>query len=430
LNSTFRSPALDDMLGILRNRRQTYKCALARFVFSLETGIPKLCYGRLDFLGTGDHPLNDLRLEYENLMLIQTTLSLEDASRLASELAREKRLQLGDVAIQLKGNFNHIAVGRYVPSRQRYAQIRPEWPSVLFEFRLDGDSVGNPPHEPQVKLNLPFYPSGNEATAEFCQLESADYPQTQILFILPDFRARIRAMKLLEGRLGVSVEAREENLENLRAKFYVESDGKRFRSDDLALENGASEFSYDGDLKLAIVHILSAVHGDDIDNRSFSPYGDQARWSEGVLIETSELRVKELIRAGEGPRVEFKSSLPPDEHRFLDSVIAFANTNGGTVLIGVGDNGEVLGIKEKTEDIHMTITNWVSEKCDPPPQISLGEVELDGKRVIVLDISQGADKPYQDIDKGFFVRRGASNRQAKRSEIDAMFRDHQVSRYA
>lgn len=237
-------------------------------------------------------------------------------------------------------------------------------------------------------------------------------------------------MKILEGRLGVSVEAREENLKNLRAKFYVESDSKRFRSDDLALGNGSAEFPYDGDLKLAMVHILSAVHGDDIDNRSFSPYGDQARWSEGVLIETSELRVRELVRAGEGPRVEFKASLPEDQHRFLDSVIAFANTNGETVLIGVGDNGEVLGIKEKSEDIRMTITNWVSDKCDPPPQVSLAEVELDDKRVIVLDISQGANKPYQDIDKGFFVRRGASNRQARRSEIEAMFREHQVSRYA
>jgi hypothetical protein len=200
------------MLGLLQNRRQTYKCVLARFVFSLETGIRKLCYGRVDFLRTGEHALNDLRLEYERLMLIQTTLSLEEASTLASELAQEKRLRLGDVSIQLKGNFNHIAVGRYVPSRQSFAQIRPEWPSVLYEFRLDGDSVGNPPHEPQVKLNLPFYPSGNEATAEFCQLENAGYPQAQILFILPDFRARIRTMKILEGRLGVSVEAREENL--------------------------------------------------------------------------------------------------------------------------------------------------------------------------------------------------------------------------
>jgi hypothetical protein len=418
------------MLGILQDRRLTYKCALARFVFSLETGIPKLCYGRLDFLGTGERLLSDLRLEYEKLMLIQTTLSLEDASTLASELAQEKRLELSDVAIQLKGNFNRVAVGRYVPSRQSLAQIRPEWPSVLFEFRPDGDSVGNPPHDPQVKLNLPFYPSGNEAITEFCQLEGAGYPQTQILFILPDFRARIRAMKLMERRVGVSVEAREESLKNLRAKFYVEGDGRRFRSDDLALDDGSAEFRYDGDLRLVMVHILSAAHGDDIDSRSFSPYGDQARWSEGVLVETSELRVKELVRAGEGSRVEFKASLPEDEHRFLDSVIAFANTNGGTVLLGVDDNGEVSGIKEKTEKTGMTIMNWISEKCDPPPQVSLAEVELDGKRVIILDVPQGANKPYQDIDKGFFVRRGASNRQAKRAEIAAMFSEHQVSRYS
>lgn len=92
LDSTFSSPALDSMLGLIQNRRQTYKCALARFVFSLETGMPKLCYGRVDFLGSGEHAMNELRLEYERLMLIQTTLSLEEASTLASELAQKKRL--------------------------------------------------------------------------------------------------------------------------------------------------------------------------------------------------------------------------------------------------------------------------------------------------------------------------------------------------
>jgi hypothetical protein len=389
----------------------------------------KLCYGRVDFLGSGGNALNDLRLQYEELMLIRKTMSLEEASTFASELDQAKLLRLGDLVIQLKGHFNQITGRSYVPSRQSFAQIRPEWPSVFYEFRLDGDSPGSPPSGPQVKLNLPFYPSGNDAIAEFCELEGAGYPSAQILFVLPDFRARIQAMKILERRLAISVEAREEKLENLRAKFYVESDGKRLRSNDLTLGNGSAEFAYDGDLKLVMAHVLSADDGEDIDSRSFSPYGDQARWGEGVFVETSELRVKELIRAGEGPRVEFKGFLPDDEHRFLDSVVAFANTNGGTILIGVGDHGEVLGIKEKAEDIRMTITNWISDKCDPPPQVVVAEVELDGKRVIVLDISQGANKPYQDADKGFFVRRGASNRQARRSEIEAMFHERSVARY-
>jgi ATP-dependent DNA helicase RecG len=124
----------------------------------------------------------------------------------------------------------------------------------------------------------------------------------------------------------------------------------------------------------------------------------------------------------------FKEKLPPDEHRFLDSVIVFANTNGGTIIVGVSDYGEIVGVEKNLEEIQETITNWISEKCDPRPSFTINQIEIDGKSVIVVDVTSGPSKPYQDLDRGFFVRKAASNRQARRSEVEEMFRIHQVAR--
>lgn len=58
----------------------------------------------------------------------------------------------------------------------------------------------------------------------------------------------------------------------------------------------------------------------------------QARW-------TSE-RLREVIAAGEGRQVEFKRGLPRDE-KTARTLVAFANTRGGLLIVGVGDRGEL-----------------------------------------------------------------------------------------
>lgn len=247
-----------------------------------------------------------------------------------------------------------------------------------------------------------------------------------MIFILPDFRARINQLHVQDGKLSVDVEPRSEKPENLRVKFYVESGGKPTRSSDLAVEGGRAEFAYKGSLHSAMAHLILTTTGEDIDNRLFAPYYSR----EGIIVEASALRVKELAGAGEGLLVELKEDLPSEEHRFLDSVIAFANTNGGTILIGVSDNCEIVGIKKNTQEIRQTITNWISEKCDPRPLFTMNQVEVDAKTVIVVDVPMGSTKPYHHHDRGFIVRSGASNRQARRSEVEEMFRGHQVARYA
>lgn len=402
-----------------------YRGAVARIALLREQGGDKLCFGRMDFFEDPKKTLSEIDFDYGNFRLTGTSLSLDEAKFFVKGLLQDNaRLRTKQLDLPVKGNLNPPSV-RYVASHQSFGAIRPDWPSSLYYFQVDGSLQGYPPQQPLVRLKLPSYPDGNEAVTEFCEL-SGGFGQGQLIFVLPDFRARLNQLRIQEGKLSVDVETRKENPKNLRVKFYVQSSGKPARSSDLALEDGRAEFAFEGDLTSAMVHLILTSSGEDLDNRLFAPYYSRG----GIVIETSELRVKELARAGEGLLVEFKEDLPLDEHRFLDSVVAFANTSGGTILIGVSDDCEIVGVKKNPQEIRETITNWISEKCDPRPSYTMNQLEVDGKTVILVDVANGPTKPYHNLDRGFIVRRGASNRQARRSEVEEMFRSHQVARYA
>ena len=80
----------------------------------------------------------------------------------------------------------------------------------------------------------------------------------------------------------------------------------------------------------------------------------------GWLILNSQ-SLKELLLSGESETVEFKTSFGKEA---IETLVAFANTKGGTILIGVNDKGEVAGVKIG----QVTIQNWVNQiKQTRPP---------------------------------------------------------------
>jgi len=55
-------------------------------------------------------------------------------------------------------------------------------------------------------------------------------------------------------------------------------------------------------------------------------------------------RIEQLIAQGEGPMLDFKKEIS-SVHRIAKSMVAFANHHGGTLLVGVNDNGSINGVK-------------------------------------------------------------------------------------
>ena len=104
----------------------------------------------------------------------------------------------------------------------------------------------------------------------------------------------------------------------------------------------------------------------------------------------------EEILAGESKNVEFKESLPEKSIKYMKSVVAFANGTGGKIIFGIADKTrEVVGFsKEDVFEKMDVIANAVSDSCEPAiiPDISLQTI--DGKTVIVVEVSEGRQRPY------------------------------------
>lgn len=64
------------------------------------------------------------------------------------------------------------------------------------------------------------------------------------------------------------------------------------------------------------------------------------------MFDTSEEGLKKIISKGESQTVEFTERLPPD-NILAKLLVAFANTDGGIILIGIGDNCEIIGMSKK-----------------------------------------------------------------------------------
>ncbi len=151
---------------------------------------------------------------------------------------------------------------------------------------------------------------------------------------------------------------------------------------------------------------------------------------------------KDLISAGESPVVEFKSTLRWNIHArqndskmeksVLKTIVAFLNSDGGTLYIGVSDDGELLGIENdgfQSEDkFHLHFTYLLSIKIGNQfvKYIKSDFIDVEGKRIFKVTCSR-SDNPVFYREKGsqdeFYVRNGPSSVQLSMSEFQEYARD-------
>lgn len=110
----------------------------------------------------------------------------------------------------------------------------------------------------------------------------------------------------------------------------------------------------------------------------------------------------EEIMHGESKYIEFKRELPSDSEKYVKTIIAFANTQGGQLIVGVEDKTRtIVGVdNEAVFKIMDQIANAVSASCTPQivPNITFQSIE--GKTIITVSVSPGTYRPYYFKSKG------------------------------
>ena len=103
--------------------------------------------------------------------------------------------------------------------------------------------------------------------------------------------------------------------------------------------------------------------------------------------------LKVLCKAGEGQFVEFKQNAN-HPNQIVEEVVGFANSKGGSLLVGVDDNGKAVGLKF-AEDDAIYLTDYINNNVNPPPPFEYSLITINkAKSVIQFRIQSGNKKPY------------------------------------
>lgn len=156
---------------------------------------------------------------------------------------------------------------------------------------------------------------------------------------------------------------------------------------------------------------------------------------ENMSIEPPDVttRIQALIAGGEGQTVEFKQDVPDNKEQMLKTMAAFANDQGGVVLLGVKDKtGELTGLREdasqKQDDIRQMIRTTVVPEID----VRFEVCEIEHRTILAIYVDRGQSPPYgmNPTRPAYYVRRGATTFPARQEEARALARSDLISALA
>lgn len=126
----------------------------------------------------------------------------------------------------------------------------------------------------------------------------------------------------------------------------------------------------------------------------------------------------------ESCKLEFKREVPQNE-QIIKTAIAFCNSYGGTLIIGVADDGDIIGVPEQEVDYLLEyVEKAILEATLPPIVAHVYTQRIMDKVLLFIEVAQGMNKPYflkkEGKDRGVFVRLGRNTLRACENVIEEL----------
>lgn len=364
--------------------------------------------------------------------------SVDDLRRILAQW----RLDLGQpsgFSFQPRSTFSRV------PSRNSFMRS-PCW---LFELREQADDLNM-----YQTVSGPFSSPSHNLFAEDIGHLAADwlrYPEMsqrsgsishQYVVFVPDARAELESLVAEGNDLTVRVISDS-------ASLFCGAVSTGFRGDVhrqiVPFDGNAAILKFSGAVKTLRLWVLDNI-GRWLDRYSETESGSS--WGRGLyqpqpVHDQTAISLTAALDSGETNKVEFKPYVKAARADFkceevLQSIIAFANTNGGDIFIGVNDRGEIEGVDRGIksdyasqckgdgscmEDSYVKdLKKVVAEGIDPAPSTAFDWISFSTFRVLRISVGQSPNKPYTLVANGnIYMRTGATNRSIRRSDIERIF---------
>ena len=299
----------------------------------------------------------------------------------------------------------------------------------------------SPSHGPFLDPSLPVYDTVPQAAARWLRdrsIERSYKPSYSYQCILAASRATIKDLEVKDNALLIDVKAVDQ-VDDLCCKVVGrDPDGKEIQATKKVAKQ--IQFQIPSDLQELTIYLVDG-RGQPHDHFEETPY--RCSWPRSVLGGRRRARGEggwlEDVRQGEGVRVEFKEWLPtkPDDEKRWDlhrAVVAFANTKGGVIYIGVDRRGELKGIdrplreayaKEAKDDpeamlgaYEKDLRQTIRDEIEPDIKLEFERLSCGLQAFLAIHVSKGDDIPYGLVRANeIYVRRGANNMKPSPAEL-------------
>ena len=137
-------------------------------------------------------------------------------------------------------------------------------------------------------------------------------------------------------------------------------------------------------------------------------------------MENAELL--EIISRGEDSKHQFKRNIT-NALSLAGEMVAFSNSGGGEIFIGIGDTGEITGLSSTDMNrLNGLVSNVASQNVRPPINPKTENIALSEGIAMVITVFDGISKPYMDNQGAIWIKCGADKRKVtSREEMQRMF---------
>ncbi|MGD1154614.1 MAG: ATP-binding protein [Terriglobia bacterium] len=352
------------------------------------------------------------------MVIIRRLISHVEAASVLEKLADENLLETGSL-------LGAVPFQPILPLHEKtrwYTREWNKWPSDIFNLRPRGDEFcGMCTNDPLVAASLPYFPTLEHVLWQFFGFRTPswmDYFRGQVVLVLPDFRARISKLTIALGYLKADFECVFLRPDELVAKVYAENAGRLLAQETVHPSELGIQVDLDDRPAFASVALISKPTGETLHIKSFQ---EGRGWQDpDVILETSQQEIEQMLLVGESETLEFREKLQKESHlRLAKTAVAFANTKGGTIVIGVDDDHRVVGYE--TKGLSDMVTNVLRSYCDPPPMIETEVVQHEEKSLFLVKVIKSKGQVHSLKDHGPFIRTNATNRTPTSDELARLF---------
>ena len=328
----------------------------------------------------------------------------------------------------------------FFPANNDYADD----PGSLYSNRWQG-SANLPYYETLLAYELPFYPSTTAAIQDWSGIKKFSANETRegkLLIFVPECRARFVSIKLNDGKLIITVKIQAPDLKDLRIKGGWQDAGG-FQALDCPVSSTEVEVGVTPSIEMFEAYLIGS-------NDTVYDFHRETRfWTTGQdrVLQTytkssiDEEDVYSAINAGEGLNIEFKPYITPGDSKvneLVKTAIAFANSSGGMILIGVNNDCTIHGIEQEINKISRKeqatqteayakyigeLRQTINGGIHPTIELRCKAAEVGGHTVLRIMVPEGEEKPYSQYPgNAIYVRHGANNLHPPAEELQELLK--------